>query len=142
MRYHDNRNTILYARHYGFLRICLQNGLPIVPILVFGEMLSLSLLSVLPKIQRWVYKNLRVFLPLPHGRWFTFMPKPIPVTIVFGKPFLMKRIENPTIDEIATYHIEYFARIRKLFYLHRKEAGYASMKLYLISASPDGSDLV
>jgi len=81
------QEVVINSRHRGFVRLALQEGASLVPVLVFGELLSLRNAFDWPAMQQWTYKILG--FPIPYlvvGRWFTPLPLRHPVEFVIGDP--------------------------------------------------------
>lgn len=128
----DPDRHVLYSRHKGFVRLALQNGVPLVPVYSFGENEILHNIY-LPTIQAWTYKWLKLALPMyPHGRWYSPIPNRVGVTVVFGEPIPLPTIANPTQDDIDRYHKLYFTHLEKLFEETKVEAGWPNARLELV----------
>jgi 2-acylglycerol O-acyltransferase 2 len=57
-RLHRHQEFTVYAGHRGFVRIALQHGAALVPVLALGEADSLHNLIEWPSLQRWCTKKL------------------------------------------------------------------------------------
>jgi hypothetical protein len=129
---HSNSNRselILVTRHRGFIRMALQLGTALVPVLSFGETQILENVS-LPSIQRWSLKNLGVGFPLiPYGKFYSPVPNNVPVTVVVGKAIEVKKIDEPTAQQIEALHNRYYEEIKRLFEAHKEAAGYPDCRI-------------
>lgn len=107
----------------GFIKLCLQNGVAVRPVYVFGEkslfwnlqgMWNLRLAMNrhgLPMIFVWG----RPFLP--------FLPKTnVKILVVVGAPLILPKMENPSRDDVAVWHDKYMAALTKLFEDYKEEA--------------------
>jgi 1-acyl-sn-glycerol-3-phosphate acyltransferase len=117
------------TRHKGFIRLALECGVPLVPIVSIGEQYSLQNLY-LPKIQRWTLKHLGVGFPVfPYGRWYLPIPNRCPLTVIIGEPIQVPYIPHPTVEEVDKYHAEYYEQVRLLFDTYKSEAGFPNSEL-------------
>jgi hypothetical protein len=133
MKYADyyDRDFVLYAKHQGFIRLALQAGVPLVPVFSFGENQILHNMR-LPGLQIFLYRTFGIFMPMyPHGRLYSLMPNQTKVTVVFGAPVFLPKIAQPTVEEIAAFHFEYYGRVHELFEQHKAAAGFPDSKLTL-----------
>lgn len=81
----------------GFVRLALEGGAAVVPVLVLGEIDSLRNLWDLPDFQQWTYK--KIGFPIPYivvGRWgVSPLPSQRPVKFIIGTP-----VDLPPADKI------------------------------------------
>ncbi|GLI68216.1 hypothetical protein VaNZ11_012560 [Volvox africanus] len=79
---------VIFAGHQGFVRLALEEGAWLVPVLALGETLQLRNLISAPEMQRATYK--RLGFPVPFilaGRWgLTTLPLRNPLIYVTGRP--------------------------------------------------------
>eukprot|EP00884_Botryococcus_braunii_P007964 jgi/Botrbrau1/17169/Bobra.0157s0061.1 len=116
-RLHNNKEFVIYTRHKGFVRMALENGAALVPVLVLGEIDTLRNLWDLPDVQQWTYK--KIGFPIPYivvGRWgLSPLPSRRPVKFVIGEPLPL-----PPADQILgpDGHVdpETLDRVHKAFY--------------------------
>jgi hypothetical protein len=117
------QDRVYIKKRTGFVKLCLQHGIAIRPVYVFGEKSCYwnvqgafsSRLAVnrygIPTILSWG----NTFLPL--------LPKPsVAIHIVVGKPLALPKIEQPTKDDVAKWHNKYIAALKQLFEDHKQEA--------------------
>eukprot|EP00516_Mucochytrium_quahogii_P000186 CAMPEP_0203760300 /NCGR_PEP_ID=MMETSP0098-20131031/13625_1 /ASSEMBLY_ACC=CAM_ASM_000208 /TAXON_ID=96639 /ORGANISM=" , Strain NY0313808BC1" /LENGTH=510 /DNA_ID=CAMNT_0050653811 /DNA_START=1985 /DNA_END=3517 /DNA_ORIENTATION=- len=126
----------------GFVRVALDNGADLVPVLAFGENDVFDTMYFPPnswsrKIQEYVRKKLGFATPVFFGRGiFNYsagiLPHRRPVIVVVGKPIRLPRLpEHLTGSKLSTteegralvnkYHEKYIRELRKLWdvYKHR-----------------------
>lgn len=78
-RHRRKKEWVAYTRHRGFVRMAIEHGAALVPILAFGEMDSVQNLFDTPTMHAWTYK--RVGFPLP----YLMVSWAGPVELVSGK---------------------------------------------------------
>ncbi|CAN8099093.1 unnamed protein product [Discula destructiva] len=122
----------------GFIKLALQTGADLVPVLAFGENDLYDQLDPhehpwLDRLQRYVLKAWKFTVPLLHGRGiFNYdvglMPYRRPLNIVVGKPIAVVQASNPDNTEINRLHDLYVEELQKIwdrykdeFAGHRKE---------------------
>lgn len=122
----------------GFIKLALQTGADLVPVLAFGENDLYDQLDPhehpwLHGLQRYFLKAWKFTVPLLHGRGiFNYdvglMPYRRPLNIVVGKPIPVVQAGNPDNTEINRLHDLYVEELQKIwdrykdeFASHRKE---------------------
>ncbi|GIL52259.1 hypothetical protein Vafri_8180 [Volvox africanus] len=84
----SRHQLVIFAGHQGFVRLALEEGAWLVPVLALGETLQLRNLISAPEMQRATYK--RLGFPVPFilaGRWgLTTLPLRNPLIYVTGRP--------------------------------------------------------
>eukprot|EP00952_Eustigmatos_sp_NYUAD-ZCMA_P002637 11577-Eustigmatos_ZCMA.PRE.1 len=77
----------------------------------------------IPGMQRFFISRIGIPVPFfPYGLLGFPIPRPVPVTVVFGKPMPVKKVENPTREEIQEVATQYFAALQQLFDEYRGQA--------------------
>jgi len=119
------------SRNKGFVRIAMQFGVPLVPVLSFGE--DQILLNIrLPAIQEFFYTRIGFNFPhFPYGRWYLPIPNQVKISVAVGEPLEIPLIESPTDEEIDHYHKLYFERLQELFNKWKVKADFGRSQLVL-----------
>jgi 2-acylglycerol O-acyltransferase 2 len=72
-------------------------------------------------------------MPLFFGRGVTIdyglLPHRKPITVVVGSPIVVKKIENPTSEDIIEYHGKYVSALQKLYDEYNPLYGDPSVQL-------------
>jgi 2-acylglycerol O-acyltransferase 2 len=94
-----DKECVLYLKsRLGIIKLCLVNGVPLVPCFAFGQRKTFHFWQVTnPLLVR--LGRLIGFLPMLYfGLWNLPLgpPKPTPLTMVIGKNLEMPKIDNPT----------------------------------------------
>ena len=139
---HLSPEVVLNAKHKGFVRIALETGASLVPVVCFGEIFQLTNLLDFPRVhtmQAWTYKTFGFPVPfLPSGR-VPGVPLPLAarggLAFVVGRPLPVARYEGegpvpqPLID--AT-HQAYYQAVKNLYDKHAPRfPDYAEVPLRL-----------
>jgi 2-acylglycerol O-acyltransferase 2 len=119
-------DRVIIRKRTGFIRLCLQHGIRIRPVFVFGEK------SCYWNIQGQFPMRLalnRYFIPaiLPWGHWLVpLLPKPhCQIYIVVGSPLVLPHIVDPTPQQVHEWHEKYVSALIRLYEEH-KEAAYGT----------------
>ncbi|TMW68586.1 hypothetical protein Poli38472_006054 [Pythium oligandrum] len=122
----------VYTRHKGFIRLAIESGTPLVPILSFQEGELMDNVYA-PKVQRWFVKRLAFPFPyFPYGRMYLPLPRKIDTNVVVGAPLRVEQKAAPTQEEVDLVHARYFGELRRLFDTYKEQAGCADYELVLI----------
>ncbi|QDZ18478.1 diacylglycerol acyltransferase [Chloropicon primus] len=133
-----NPEIVLNTRHKGFIKIALESGASIVPVLCFGEIYQLKNGISLPRLQAWTYKQFGFPIPfLPVGRFG--MPIPLaneggrPITFVVGEPLKVPKLKDgaPVREAVEATHKLYYSKVADLYEKHKEAAGYQGKRLVL-----------
>lgn len=127
---HRNSYKIVLNHRKGFIRIAMQSGASIVPVISFGETGVFDQPanppgSFMRKFQEIVKKYTGVSPIFFNGRGlfqynFGFIPKRCPITQVVGTPIEMnKKFIDPTDDEVNEMHIRFSKSLQELFEAHK-----------------------
>jgi hypothetical protein len=146
------------AKHRGFIRVALETGADIVPMISFGETVAIENIRLLPWVQKFFRKTFGApvpFLPVGIGGILPF-PRKVKFTLVYGQPINLKKastsssqdvsnnnnntsnssssssvISPPTDEEVDELYRIYFKSINALFEKYKKTAGYEDWQLVL-----------
>jgi len=129
------REIVYLNRRKGFLKIALQCNVPVVPVYVFGASDYYHTSSALFSARLWLVKHFGVCIPFAWGWWGSpICPRPVPTTIVFGKPlhFAVKEAGSPTTEELDAAHFPFHKALVELFDEHKTRLGYGDRSLEIV----------
>ncbi|CAF0710190.1 unnamed protein product [Brachionus calyciflorus] len=116
---------LVLKRRKGFIRIALETGASLVPVLTFGENDAYKTVvvkdgSFIQKVQAFAKRYLNIGLPIITGRGifnynFGIMPYRVPMVTIVGKPIEVEKTENPTEDQINELQKKYIDDLVNLF---------------------------
>ncbi|XP_059049698.1 2-acylglycerol O-acyltransferase 2-A-like, partial [Achroia grisella] len=122
---HPGEYKVILSRRKGFIRVAIQSGAPLVPVLTFGEPDVFRPMNnpengFLRKFQDKFRQLTGISPVVPVGRGFMqysfgIIPLRTPLTIVVGKPMEVKRIIEPTNEEVDAVHAEFTQTLIKFF---------------------------
>lgn len=128
----NQKQVRIYTRHKGFIRLAIEHGAELVPILSFKEGEIMDNINA-PMLQRWFVKVLAFPFPhFPYGRWLLPVPRKVPMTIVIGEPIAVKQTSELTPEYLELIHEQYFNQIRVMFHKYKKEADCQDYELVLL----------
>ncbi|KAL2134033.1 hypothetical protein VTI74DRAFT_1197 [Chaetomium olivicolor] len=119
------RMRLVLAERKGFVKVAIQNGADLVPVLAFGEnelydQIDTRARPYLHSIQMWVLKTLKFTLPFLHGRGiFNYdvglMPYRRPMNIVVGRPIKVRQMKDVEQSEVDRLHNEYVGELVRMW---------------------------
>eukprot|EP00747_Dinoflagellata_sp_TGD_P188822 gnl/TRDRNA2_/TRDRNA2_48350_c0_seq1.p1 gnl/TRDRNA2_/TRDRNA2_48350_c0~~gnl/TRDRNA2_/TRDRNA2_48350_c0_seq1.p1 ORF type:complete len:368 (-),score=27.45 gnl/TRDRNA2_/TRDRNA2_48350_c0_seq1:80-1183(-) len=145
---------LFLQRRRGFVKLALQTGAALVPVIGFGENELYATVqfrqgSLCRRLQEILQACLGFALPLFCGRrWMPLLPKRLPVSTVVGAPVRLaagpsdaaadggcgpcELKPEPTVEAVAELHEKYCEALRSLFETHKAEHGLAATELQIM----------
>ncbi|XP_056420891.1 diacylglycerol O-acyltransferase 2-like isoform X3 [Hyla sarda] len=129
-----NKHILTLKKRKGFIRKALANGASLVPVYSFGENEVLEQYHFEPgswkrtlqeTFQQWIGFAPCIFF----GQGFFssaskgIMPLRKAINTVVGKPIPVPKVENPSEQQVDTYHTMYIKSLRELFNAHKEQFG-------------------
>jgi 1-acyl-sn-glycerol-3-phosphate acyltransferase len=111
------------TKHSGFIRMALQEGAHLVPVLSFGEIDLMDNIRM-PAVQQWFLRHTGIAAPHnPYGLFYLPIPRPRKVTVVVGAPIPVERVAEPT-DALVKQTMDVYMRaLLDMYEKHRVAAG-------------------
>ncbi|GJQ13665.1 hypothetical protein GpartN1_g5456.t1 [Galdieria partita] len=107
---------VLLEKRKGFIKLALETGSNIIPVLAVGEEELFSLFRLVPdRLQRCFLHHLRVPVGVALGSYGTCMPQRSPLQIVVGRAIPVRAVENPSKEDIDSLHALYKERLVELY---------------------------
>eukprot|EP00457_Paulinella_chromatophora_P005789 gb/GEZN01005806.1/.p1 GENE.gb/GEZN01005806.1/~~gb/GEZN01005806.1/.p1 ORF type:complete len:376 (-),score=30.51 gb/GEZN01005806.1/:622-1674(-) len=117
--------TLTLSGRFGFIKMALENGAHLVPVLSFGEndlfgQVTADKGSWFRHIQDSVQHFFKFSMPMFHGRGIFnydvgFMPYRRPCITVVGKPILVPLTPHPSNEQVRIYHELYVQALKDLY---------------------------
>ncbi|PIO53087.1 diacylglycerol acyltransferase, partial [Teladorsagia circumcincta] len=117
----------------GFVKQALRNGAALVPVYLFGEndlyhQLDNPKGSLVRKLQTWSKSMLGVSTPFFYGRGlfqldFGLLPRRTPIDTVAGAPIAVRKVLEPSCEEVDRIHHQYCEALTELFEQHKARFG-------------------
>jgi 1-acyl-sn-glycerol-3-phosphate acyltransferase len=122
----------LCAKHKGFVRLALQNGVPLVPVYSFGETRLLDHIQV-PVLTQLFLRTLRIPFPYFVGLGGILqIPRPEKITVVVGTPIEVGKVEDPSEEQVAALHQRFYEEVESLFEAHKHQHQHGDCHLEII----------
>ncbi|XP_975126.3 2-acylglycerol O-acyltransferase 2 isoform X2 [Tribolium castaneum] len=107
----------------GFVRLALQNGAPLVPVITFGEndLYNITGDNYCWEVFQNIVRKMAGFTPILFNgrgifqRSFGLVPLERPLMTVLGKPIEVTKVENPSEEQIKQLHQKFQEELVKLF---------------------------
>ena len=116
--YHMNENTLdlVILKRKGFIKIALQTGAHLVPVIGFGENELFTRLThqIFDPIHAMFNATIRAAAPLFKGKNYG-LPARHPLVTVVGKPIFVKKNTKPSQQEIDELHQRYLDALLCLY---------------------------
>jgi 2-acylglycerol O-acyltransferase 2 len=120
-----DHDRVYIRRRTGFIKLCLQHGVALRPVYVFGEKDCYYNMQGLWKLRLLLN---RYGLPtiFPWGcLWMPLLPKlNAQLYIVIGEPIAVPKINDPTKEDIRIWHDKYINSLIKIYETHKERAYY------------------
>lgn len=107
---------LLLEKRKGFIRLALETGSDIIPVLAVGEEELFRVFRLVPeRLQEGLLRNLRLPVGVALGACGTCMPQRSPLQIVVGRAISVQAIVNPTKEDVDSLHHLYKERLMELY---------------------------
>ncbi|KAJ3408406.1 diacylglycerol O-acyltransferase 1 [Chytridiales sp. JEL 0842] len=108
---------LVLKKRKGFVKLALQTGCSLVPVLCFGEneLYERHDTPFARVMSKFTYLLGKIQFPVVTGRWGTIIPKKTVLTTVFGPPIDVDLVEHPSQEHIDKLHQKYLSHIQALY---------------------------
>lgn len=132
----------------GFVRLAVASGMPVVPVVCFGEKWCYRRVLLPEPLRGLLYRALRLPGTLFFGQWGTLLGHttradgvtPISFGIVYGAPIEVRRLAETDAgfaEHVAEVHAQFLAAMASIFERYKAEFGYAADEtLEIVDANP------
>jgi len=133
--YRFQQERVYLSKRAGFIKYALQHGYVLLPAYTFGECDLYQSMTSGSAVRMWMQRNLGFVVPIFWGPlWYApWLPRrDVALHTVIGAPVQLPRIENPSEQEIRTWHQRYIAALTEVFETHKARFGYSDRKLEVV----------
>ncbi|KAI9136567.1 diacylglycerol-acyltransferase [Paraphysoderma sedebokerense] len=115
-----NTMDLVLQKRKGFVKLALETGSSLVPVLTFGENDIYAQVpnppgSRLRKFQDTLQRRFGFTLPLAYGRFLWLVPFKKPLVTVVGRPIHLEKIEKPDREVVEKWHALYIESVKDLY---------------------------
>jgi 1-acyl-sn-glycerol-3-phosphate acyltransferase len=110
-------DILVLKNRKGFVRLALQHGASLVPIYGIGNNETFHRYNFAMNLRKWIQKNLKIALPIFHGRFFTPLPYQTPIKVIVGEPIEVPQPNGDMpVDEklVNEYHQKYIDALKEI----------------------------
>ena len=126
------REIVYVKNRKGFIKLAIRQGVPVVPMYVFGVSDYYYTSDFLLGPRLWLTKNLQICIPFAIGLG-PFCPFAKKTTVVFGEPLTFgPSCEYPTAEQLDVAHGTFITALTELFDAHKEQLGYGDRKLEIL----------
>ncbi|CAI5498975.1 unnamed protein product [Closterium sp. Naga37s-1] len=127
------KEVVFIRQRFGFIRLALQHGAPVLPCFVFGQTSAYRWWKPQGEWYGAVARRLGFAPILFWGMWGSPIPFRTPLTIVIGTPIGQGDPDpNPSKERVAAVHAQYVSALERLFLDYRAQAGYPTTQLEIL----------
>lgn len=131
-----DKELVLLKHRKGVAKLALQKGVHVVPTYGFGNTSVYTPIFDSYGILQWISSKLRISIILFYGRFYSLVPKRVPLYFVIGKPVYNKYcndpIQKPTQQQIDEYHQLILDETKQMYNQHRSIYGWHNKELVFI----------
>ena len=135
-RSHAGKEVFLLKRRRGLVKIALQTGALLVPVVCFGNTRAVRGVEDGLGVMRTLSRLLGISIIYPAGRFGLPIPHRSPITIVIGKPLALTgvraAVEQPEEAEVDRVHQDLMREMSEIYFRWRDAAGYAGVELQIV----------
>jgi diacylglycerol O-acyltransferase 2, plant len=127
----ENECVLYLNNRLGFIKLALQQGVPIIPCFCFGLRKTFNFWIPRNKVLTDIGRYFGVLPMLFFGVWnLPFSPgKPVDYVNLIGSPIKIPKIENPSEKEIEKYHGLFIKALSELYEGNKNEFGMGQITL-------------
>jgi Diacylglycerol acyltransferase len=121
---------LFLSERKGFIKLALQEGVDVVPVYLFGNTSVLTILKT--GILATLSRRLQVSLTYFWGKFGLPLPRDEKLLYVCGQPLGMPKIEQPTQEDIDTWHVAYCVEVTRIFDTYKERVPAYKHKTLII----------
>jgi 1-acyl-sn-glycerol-3-phosphate acyltransferase len=124
--------SVYLKKRFGFVKLAIRFGVPLVPAYVFGCVDLYYTSTFLFSLRAALVRSLGVCVPVCYGAYGVPMaPLPVPINVVIGQPLRVARNPAPSDEEVAAVHAQYICALKALFDANKAKFGFADRELLI-----------
>ena len=131
------REVFLLRRRRGLVKIALEEGVPLVPFVCFGNTKAVEPITDPLGVMEALSRLLGISLIYPGGRFLLPVPSRVPITVAVGRALPLptgfeKPGNEPSEAQIDVLHEQLLSEMSALYYRWRVAGGYGGVELDIV----------
>lgn len=125
--------TLYLRTRQNFTKLAIQNGAMLVPMYTFNQDKCFDFIVSENKSLLQIGRKLG-FLPMIFFGLFGIplgVPKPVPLTVIMGKPIRLPQEKDPSKETVEKYHLELIAATEKIYNDNKNDYGVSDVPLVI-----------
>lgn len=120
----DQDEVVYLKNRKGLAKLALKTGTPLLPAYSIGNTAVFGAWFDPFGIMEFFSRKAQTSLFIFWGRFGLPLPRRVNITMLFGKPIVPQKIEEPTPEQVDALHQQYLAAIEELFNKHKAALGW------------------
>lgn len=123
------RERLVLMGRQGVVKLALEQGIPIVPVFVFGQSIVWSQVPLPAWVQK-LSRFLRISIMFPYGRFGLLLPRKMPLLYCIGAPISCPRVEGePSEDQVKAIHMVLVKAVQDIYDTYKSCYGWQDRPL-------------
>ncbi|KAJ7529287.1 hypothetical protein O6H91_15G042400 [Diphasiastrum complanatum] len=126
----EGHEVVFLKQRYGFVRIALEAGVPLVPVFCFGQTNAFHWWKPSGKWYNQISRTLG-FTPLVFWGMYGPIPYRQPIHVAVGRPIEVEKVLQPSKEKVAEVLERFITALEELYQKHKEDAGYKNTPLHI-----------
>lgn len=133
MKCEPHQNINVSIKHKGFVRVAMQEGYDLVPILMLHENDMYN--NPLRDFQQLCYRKFGVPVGLPYytNKFYAPCSNRLPLRVVLGKRLKVAKVAEPSVEEVNVVHRKFYEEVLRCWEKHNEKMGYGDRELVYVT---------
>mmetsp|Transcript_10059 Transcript_10059/g.22219 ORF Transcript_10059/g.22219 Transcript_10059/m.22219 type:complete len:354 (+) Transcript_10059:260-1321(+) len=128
----EKDEVVFLKNRKGLAKLALKTGTPLLPAYSLGNTAVFGAwfdpFGIMEALSRKAQTSVFVFW----GRFYLPLPRRVNITMVYGKPIIVEKVEDPSTEQIDQLHAEYLQELEALFNRHKASVGWGHKNIRFV----------